>query len=210
MKQVKKGVDARSKEAKSAFRFCDSIKKDINLKNYEIGEISIMFDKWIIENDYNDINLSLTEEIVYKILGSNGYEKFFFAIEETKKERFKSEIKYSVIKNDKLHELTMVAYLKNSLDTHEATELIKKHYSDLLYFGGLNIFEACNSLVSETRENIHQATRDKLVNDFYGYDESSIKVLEINGLETKDIESIQHKVTINILKDRIKKHLQNN
>jgi hypothetical protein len=104
----------------------------------------------------------------------------------------------------------MVAYLKNSLDTNEAINLIKKHYSDILYFGGLNLFEACNSLVSETRENIHQATRDKLVNDFYGYDENSIEIISINGLETTDIESIEHKITINILKDRIKKHLKNN
>lgn len=83
MKQLKKGVDARSKEAKSAFRFCNSLKKDENLKNYGAAEVSIIFDKWIIENDYKDIDLNLTEEIVYKILGSNGYQKFFFAIEET-------------------------------------------------------------------------------------------------------------------------------
>lgn len=210
MKQVKKGVDARSKEAKSAFRFCNSLKKDENLKNYGAAEISVIFNKWILENDYKDIDLNLTEEIVYKILGSNGYEKFFFAIEETKKERFKSEIKYSVIKNEKLHELTMLAYLKNSLDTNEATDLIKKHYSDILYFGRLNLFEACNSLVSDTKKNMNQDLRQQLLDAFYGYDESSIKVLEINGLETKDIESIEHKITINILKDRIKKHLQNN
>ena len=210
MKQITKGVDLRTQEAKYAFKFCQFLQQGYKLNMQGQGEVSIEFDEWVNKNVPATVNWQKNEDIVYKILAFNGYKNFFFALEETKKERFKSEIKYSVIKNNELSHITMVAYLKNSLDTHEATELIKKHYSDLLYFGGLNIFEACNSLVSETRENIHQATRDKLVNDFYGYDESSIKVLEINGLETKDIESIQHKVTINILKDRIKKHLQNN
>jgi hypothetical protein len=98
--------------------------------------------------------------------------------------------------------------LKNSLDTHEAMDLIKKHYSDILYFGRLNIFEACNSLVSETRKNISQKLRKELVDEFYGYNPDSIEIISINGLDVGDIDSIQHKITVNILKDRIKKYLK--
>lgn len=210
MKQITKGVDLRTQEAKHALKFCVFLQKNFKIENYDKAKTSIIFDEWAMKNISFKLNWISTEEIVYKILAFNGYNNFFFALEEKCKERFKSEIKYSVIKNNKLHILTMLAYLKNSLDTHEATDLIKKHYSDVRYFGSLNIMEACNSLVSETRGNIHQDKREQLVDAFYGYDEKSIKILEINGLETKDIESIEHKITINILKDRIKKHLQNN
>ncbi len=207
MKHLKKGIDERASETKFAYKFCESLENKFFPEELTLEQVNIILDTWINENVTLTSDFALIEETVHKILGYNGFNNFLFAIEDKKRERFKSEIKYRIIDHNGLSELTMVAYLKNSLDVNEATDLIKKHYSDILHFGGLDVHEACNSIHSDTKESISTETRTKLIIDFYFYDDSSIEIISINGLHTKDIEAIEYKINLNIIKDRIKKHL---
>ena len=207
MKHLKKGIDERASETKFAYKFCESLENKLFPEELTLEQVNIMLDTWINENVTLTSDFALIEETVHKILGYNGFNNFLFAIEDKKRERFRSEIKYKIIDHNGLSELTMVAYLKNSLDVNEATELIKKYYNDVAHFGELDVQEACNSIHSETKQFMGKGIREKLLNDFYYYDENSIEIISINGLYTKDIESIEYKITLNIMKDRIKKHL---
>ena len=89
MKQITKGVDLRTQEAKYAFKFCQFLQQGYKLNMQGQGEVSIEFDEWVNKNVPATVNWQKTEDIVYKILAFNGYKNFFFALEETKKERFK-------------------------------------------------------------------------------------------------------------------------
>ncbi len=207
MKHLKKGLDERIHETKLAYRFCEFLEGMHSIKDLTLEQVNILFDEWINEYISLNYNFLLMEETVHKILGYNGFANFFFAIEDKNKERLKSEIKYKIINHNGLSYLTIVSYLKNSLDISEAIELIKKYYSDVAYFGGIDLFEACNSICSDTKESMSNETKKKLANDFYYYDENSIEIISINGLYAKDIESIEYKINLNIMKDKIKKHL---
>ena len=207
MKHLKKGLDERINETKLAYRFCEFLEGMHSIKDLTLEQVGLLFDEWISEYISLNYNFLLIEETVHKILGYNGFANFFFAIEDKNRERLKSEIKYKIINHNGLSYLTIVSYLKNSLDVNEATELIKKYYNDVAHFGGLDVQEACNSIHSDTKQFMGKEIREKLINDFYYYDENSIEVISINGLYTKDIESIEYKITLNIMKDKIKKHL---
>lgn len=84
MRQLKKGVNVRSKEAKQALSFCNFLKDNFKIENYNQAKASIIFDEWAIKNIPFNVNWYITEQICYKILAFNGYENFFFAIEEDK------------------------------------------------------------------------------------------------------------------------------
>ncbi len=97
MKHLKKGIDERAIETKSAYKFCESLEGKVLIEKLTLEQVSIMLDSWINENVTLGNDLALIEETVHKILGYNGFVNFFFAIEDKKRERFKSEIKYKII-----------------------------------------------------------------------------------------------------------------
>jgi hypothetical protein len=101
-------------------------------------------------------------------------------------------------------EIIMTTQLYNPLNVDEALNVIKKHYKERAIEGQIKInLELDKIKEKDNTISISEDIRKQLFNDFYFYDEETIKIISINDLAYEVLEKIEFEVAERRLKEKL-------